>query len=71
MNPYLHPENKEFPDTTEISYGQFPQPSNDSPSFIDMKKQLCKRKINKKPKEDRILEISLLLADRLCRKSYK
>jgi hypothetical protein len=42
-----------------------------APSFDLMKRQVGKKKVNRKSKEFRITEISLLLADRLSRKSYK
>ena len=61
----------EFPDADAVPYGQQVDPDTNKPSVSTITKQVGKKKLSKKPKRDRIVEKSVLLADSLKSHSYK
>ena len=65
----LQSEN-EFPEPNAVPFGMTPS-TPDSTSFSTITKQVNKKKVSKKSKRDRIVEKSVLLADRLEYQTYK
>ena len=61
----------EFPDANAVPYGKQVDPDTNKPSVSTITRQVRKTKVSEKPLKDRIVDKSVLLADRLTVQTYK